>query len=352
MNERNRRGSVSGGRAPPQVSFVQVREPSEESVLRAVRNAMELAGWRGAVQGGRVFVKINAVSAWKVPGANTSPWVLKAVLEVLREKKLDILVGDGDTATSRSLRRADAAFGYSRIAAECGARFVNLSEDGYREVEIPCVHQKKVSVPETLLDVDQIISVPVMKTHTWAGFTCALKNQYGCTPQVRHRFHLFLDDFIAAINAFLQPAFAVVDGTVCMEDGGPVVGRPKVCDVILSSRDLAAADRAVARFMGLNEAGHPYILLAVQKGYGSPQPPDMVGDPFETDPFLPARGNFMSRWHRRLRYSFLEPILFRTPLFGLSAVFATLYKNLWYRREGKAHLKRIVEETPYGKEFA
>jgi uncharacterized protein (DUF362 family) len=335
------------------VAFLKVNE-GENAVQNTVKKAMELCNWKEYITGDKIFIKINAVSDLPVPGQNTSPWVLDGVLNVITEGMPDseIIVGDANTASHKQLDKSNSLWGFSRIAKRYGVKFKNLSNDTLHEIDVEGKYLHTLLLPETVITSDSIVTVPVMKCHTWAKITCSLKNQFGCIPQSRHVFHLFLDDVIVDINSFLRPSFSIVDGTIGLENGGPVMGKPKVCDVIIAAHDLVAADTVVTKFMGFDPYEIPYIKLANDRGIGNMNEYEIIGTPFTQKPFIRASDNIVSYWHKKLRMSFLEPILFRTSIFDFLSWLSTGYQRLWYKRYGTKYAKQIFKDSWYAKQFA
>lgn len=313
------------------VSFVNT-SPNQKDLLPAVRRAMELIGWEKYIKDGRILIKINAVSGFLIPGANTSPLVLDAVLNILRENfsSSELIVVDTDSAARSQFDKACELWGYTKVAARYGATIVNLLHQHWVEVPVDGLFLKKLFMPEKVLDADTIISVPVIKTHTWSMMSCSLKNQLGFTPKNRHLFHPYLDQVIPDINLACRVHLAVVDGTIGLEAGGPVMGRPKVCNVILSGNDLVAVDSVVCRYMGIDPKEIAYIRLSEKMGIGSTQNVKLVGDEFQINCFVPAIQNLNSVWHKRLRMSPFGDILFRSFAFRLMSYASTTYQIYWF----------------------
>ncbi len=76
-----------------------------------------------------------------------------------------------------------------RVIEKYGLEWVNLSKQEFVEVEVPGARAlPKIRLPEILLRTE-LITIPVMKTHNKTTITGALKNQWGCLPKDRHRYH-------------------------------------------------------------------------------------------------------------------------------------------------------------------
>lgn len=324
-------------------------------VRSAVREAMELASWRDHIPAGsRVALKPNLCWDLPLPGAQTSPWVFEAVVEVLKEHVADIVVVeagqitvDGDKALERT--------GVGRIVRKHGLPFVNMSHGGFFTTELEngyVLH--KVDVPEVLRD-RVLVTLPVLKTHGTTTITGALKNQWGCLKKLRHNYHLVVDEAIADLNDLLHPAFAIMDGTVGMEGSGPKTGMPKVADLVLASADLVALDAVAATVMGFDAARIPHIQLAGQRGLGEAdvrrvqvRGVDLATLDFR---FEPPVQNFMVKMEFLLRRSKVKRFFFDTPVLSLLAWAAKFWNWLWYRRVGVPARNRIIADTRYGPQW-
>ncbi len=68
------------------VIFLNVQDISEAGVFATVKKAMELGRWDEFIKGPKIFLKINGISDQVVPGQCTSPWVLEAVIRIVKEQ--------------------------------------------------------------------------------------------------------------------------------------------------------------------------------------------------------------------------------------------------------------------------
>jgi uncharacterized protein (DUF362 family) len=125
-----------------------------------------------------------------------------------------------------------------------------------------------LTLPETLKQVDWIVSVAKMKTHHWAGVTLSMKNLFGVMPGSYYGWpknilhHAGIEGSIVDINAAVKPQLAIVDGIIGMEGDGPIMGTPKEAGVLVMGRNLPAVDATCARIMGINPRRIPYLEMA------------------------------------------------------------------------------------------
>ncbi len=138
--------------------------------------------WRELVKSEKIFVKVNLISSEFVPGQCTSPLILSEVLHLLHDEGFDVCVGDSDLATSRQCNKAAIVWNHKKITEQYNFRFQNLSDHKLINVKVNGRIFKTLDVPQTVLDSDSVITLPVLKTHYLTGLTCGLKNSWGvCT---------------------------------------------------------------------------------------------------------------------------------------------------------------------------
>ncbi len=166
------------------VSHLDVRAKTKAEFLEEVRKVHH-------VRGEKIFIKPNLLSDQLVPGQCTSPWVLEGLIRTIKEQmpNAKIFVGDADVATSRQVERAAKDWGIKDICKKFGIQFINLSKQSTKKVNIRGEIFKTIDLPKILLDVDCIVTVPVIKSHNVTSMTCSLKNQWGCLPRIRHQYH-------------------------------------------------------------------------------------------------------------------------------------------------------------------
>lgn len=339
------------------VALKQIAKPSLRALVTAVGELLELAPLNTGDLGQTCLIKLNAMSREVLPGRNTSPWFLEAVLENLRDRfnGVSFILADTDVAGYPQFADACCNWGYDDIARRFGLEIVNLGKDQTLPVatgnpEVPVVH-----LPRTLERVNFIINLPVIKTHVLTGITCCLKNHWGLMPTFRYQHHVRVNQVIAEINRQVKKTvYNLVDGTVCIEGPGPKTGRPKVCSVVMAGADRVALDSAVLDFMAMPREMAPHVTLAAERGVGSLQY-EIVGDAFVPQPFERPQvsGDLVSLLERTLRGVPLVGGLFYHPWVApLLGLVGTKYNELvWFRRFGLAYQEDVLKDSFYGQEF-
>lgn len=335
----------------PKVSIVQVRQ----SVPEAVREAMELADWKGFVsRGAGVALKPNLGFDFFLPGTVTGPWVVEGVIQTIQEYVGPIyLVESGQVLVN--VEKAWRQTGMADLCRRYGVSWVNMSKGPFRKLKVPdSLVLKEVEVPEILLRTT-LITIPVMKTHGRTVITGALKNQWGCLRELRHNYHLVLDEALADVNALLKPAFAVMDGTVGLEGNGPKSGRPRIADRVLASGDAVALDTIAAKVMGFDPQAIGHIQLCARRGLGLSDPDqiEVVGEDAAglNLGFQRGRNNLVALVEIALRRSFLRGLVFHTPLLNFLAWGAIGWYGIWYLSAGRRYRDRILAHPFYGAQW-
>lgn len=329
------------------VAIYRVSTPTRQAVRDTVLKAIDAVdGFSGLPESGRILVKVNCVSAFLTPGANTSPWMLDAVLHALRSRRpqLRFIVADSDSSARTHVEAGFRLWGYDRICEEHGVELVNLARHGWTAVDLGVPSVPRAEVSTLALGCDAVVAVPVLKTHTWSGGSCAMKSLYGLFGPNRHNYHLWLDEVIVALQKIYPVALCVVDGLVGMEAGGPVMGRPRELGVVAAGREAAAVDAAVFDLVGMR-VGH--VELAARRSVLQ-----QVGDdPGTIQPFVPAKQNLNSRMHYFLRHLPGGRLLFETFLFHPLRWASTAYQIFWYYWHGRRSRRLFYKQSPWAAMF-
>lgn len=230
--------------------------------------------------GARVLVKPNAGRvAAPGTGTNTSPAVVAAVVDALREAGAVVSVGDSPIA-GVGPREALEASGIAEVVRARGVPLLDLDLRPSVTVELPegrAVDRLKVCAD--IFDHDLIVSVPVTKTHMHTGVTLSVKNMKGCLwRRSKVTLHMLapvegmseksLDIAICDLARVLRPHLAVIDGTLGMQGLGPSAGTPKHLGAIIIGADPFAADAVACALMGRRACDVAHLRLGADAGYG------------------------------------------------------------------------------------
>ena len=338
------------------VIFRELRNPSFEEIEKIVEDILKKTGVCSNDIGNYCLLKINAMSREVLPGRNTSPWVLEATLKNLKDNfpSIEFVIGDSDVAGYRQFKQACINWGYTEIAKKYGVEIVNLSEDVYIEKPTDSPHLPIIALPRTVMDVDSIINIPVIKTHVLSGITCCLKNHWGLLPKCRYKYHTRVSETIAEINNQIRKTVLnIADGTVCIEGSGPKTGNPILGSAIFGGVDRVAVDSAVLAFMGFSLKLAPHLILSEKKGIGSLRY-EIVGDELRQKDFKPPviGKDIVSYVERKLRrIPVMGKLLYSQHIAHILGWIGTKYNEIvWFNLYGKRY-RSIILNTPYESEF-
>jgi uncharacterized protein (DUF362 family) len=256
----------------------------------AVEKAIDLLGGMETVARGkeRIMLKPNLVNARSED--TTNPEVIKALAGLMKKSGKDVSIGEGSAAAAGfnvkdgvSCRTKKPEIldpmqqfvfdelGYTELAKSLDVPLVNLHSGDIAEVDVPGAFVfDKVSLHQSLTEVDLLCSVPMMKTHGLASVTLGIKNLVGVFPgtayySVRWGMH----ETASAVEpsgtsaAIVDMARAnrlglvVIDGSMAMEGQGPSVGfggKLLKMDVIVAGTNPLATDMVAAHMMGFEPA--------------------------------------------------------------------------------------------------
>jgi uncharacterized protein (DUF362 family)/Pyruvate/2-oxoacid:ferredoxin oxidoreductase delta subunit len=256
----------------PKVSIVRAGRYDPEEIFFAVRRAVDLLGGISdyVKKDEKILLKPNVLSA-KPPesGIDTHPEVLRAVARLVREEGAEVVVGDspGGFYFKESDSTYEAA-GIKKVCKEEGLRLVAF--DKARNVN-------GIPVAAVVKEVDGVISIPKMKTHSLTTITGAVKNSYGLAvglykahchfkaPRPAEFARYVVDVFECAV-----PRLVVMDGVVAMEGDGPAAGRLRQAGLILASNDCVACDAVFAALIGLSPLSIETTEEAYKRKLGEP----------------------------------------------------------------------------------
>jgi uncharacterized protein (DUF362 family) len=135
--------------------------------------------------------------------------------------------------------------GIAEAARRAGAETVFFEDHGWVKVEINGRYLREVEVSEWFFKVDRVINLPVIKTHSYAGYSICFKNFVGAThfsqrPYLVDRRHW--EEVVAELNLAFRPDLNIVDGTRTMVEGGPWEGTAAETNLVMASGDRLACD--------------------------------------------------------------------------------------------------------------
>jgi uncharacterized protein (DUF362 family) len=218
-----------------------------DDVARMVHHAIDLIGGLEPLQlgGMHVLLKPNVVGG-EAPPITTDPRVVQALGHLVQQQSPAALaVGEMSAVMALPTRRHLEHTGMVQAAHAVGAEVLAFDEGEWVEVRPAGVeYTKTVYVAKGAHEAQRLISVPVIKTHRHASFSCALKNTVGCVHGKNKpwMYGAGWEAAVAELNTAIRPHLYVVDGLQSLVRGGPWAGEAAPTRVILASGDPIATD--------------------------------------------------------------------------------------------------------------
>jgi uncharacterized protein (DUF362 family) len=278
------------------VSIVRV---SSGNIEGAVEEAIDLLGGINAVTKGKnsILLKPNLVA----PGRDftTKPEVVKAIARIMQKAGKKVMIGEGSAAAPsfniigeeicRTNKREILdgmqkyvfdTLGYTELATSLNVPLINLHSGNI--VEVPLKNglaANSVKIHKTLVDVDLVCSIPMMKTHSLATVTLAMKNLIGLYPGTEYySARSWLHDRAAEkgsngvayeildMNHAVTTGLSIIDASTAMEGNGPSSGTLVDMGLIVAGTSPLATDMVGASLMGFDISEIPFLKLAHETG--------------------------------------------------------------------------------------
>ncbi len=235
----------------PAPVFIARGQRYDGPLERTIRDGLLATGIDPAKLAGRkVLLKPNLVEPVRTsPHMTTHPAMVLATAEVFRRWGATVVVGEAPG----HVRDTEMALSESRLGPALRDAKLPFADLNYEEVRWAPNRGKASKLdglyfPRSVFEADLIVSMPKLKTHHWMGCTVSLKNMYGVLPGVAYGWpknvlhHAGIPQTVFDINASLPKMIAVVDGVVCMEGDGPIMGSPKPLGIVAVGLQPAAVD--------------------------------------------------------------------------------------------------------------
>ena len=198
-------------------------------------------------------------------GVTTHPLLVKALTEILKDIGAHVIIGDSPSLGPFQL--VAKRTGMSEVAKSEGVEIINLDQSV--TVHTPSGFSfKKIELDPRVLEVNHVINLPKLKTHSMTLLTLGVKNLFGCVPGMKKSsWHLkagidreAFSTLLLEIALTVKPSLTILDAVWGMEGNGPSAGDLRFIGKLIASKDPLALDRAVVEGLGL----YPEDLLTLK----------------------------------------------------------------------------------------
>ena len=216
---------------------------------------------------GSIIIKPNLTNS-AGPPVTTNVAIVEAIYKYCRPRTdAEIMIGEGcgDGTTLKTFK----ANGYTDLAERNGIRLIDLNREKTVTLKNDRALQlKQFHIPEVVRDAF-VISVPVLKDHSFTVTTISMKNMFGIAPASHYKGSWNKSKLhspsthrsVVDVCLYKKPDLCVVDASVALA-GMHLHGRERKLGVILAGLDPVAVDTVGSEMMGHDPSKIEYLRLA------------------------------------------------------------------------------------------
>lgn len=216
-----------------------------------------------------ILLKPNLINADPHP-VTTPAACCEALVHYIRAcSRARIVVAEGCGVPEMSTDEIFARLGYTALARRLGIDLVDLNSAPVQTIADPGGEgHPPMMLPEIAL-THYLVSVPVLKAHSLADLTGAMKNMMGLLPPDHYgsggawrkaSFHADLHRNIRALNRCRAPDLSLMDASVGLASfhlGGPPCDPPAA--TLIAGYDPREVDRRAAGLLNLDWRRIPHL---------------------------------------------------------------------------------------------
>ena len=218
-------------------------------------------------QDGLIIIKPNLTNS-SPPPVTTPVGAVEAVFRYCKRRtEAEIAIGEG----AGQGRTGDVfrALGYVYLAKKYNIELIDFNEAETITLENINAFQLKTFHMPRIVQHAFIISLPVLKDHSFTETTIAMKNMFGIAPGKfyaagwnKSKLHSpSTDKSVVDICLYKKPALSIVDASVALK-GMHLAGTHKKLGLILASFDPVAVDTLGSELLGHNPKRLDFLTLA------------------------------------------------------------------------------------------
>ena len=216
---------------------------------------------------GLIIIKPNLTNS-SPPPVTTSVAAAEAIYNYCKfHTKAEIVIGEG-CGTGRT-PDVFAKLGYTDLASKYGLKLIDFNEAETIVLENDNALQLKRFYMPKIVQQAFVISLPVLKDHSFTKTTIAMKNMFGIAPGRfysgswnKSKLHSpSTDKSVVDICLYKKPDLSVVDASIALK-GMHLAGTHKNIGLILAGLDPVAVDTLGSKLLGHNPKKVDYLTLA------------------------------------------------------------------------------------------
>lgn len=214
-----------------------------------------------------IIIKPNLTNADKPPVTTNVAAAEAVYLYCKKHCEAEILIGEG--CGSGTTQQAFNANGYTKLADKYGISLIDFNKSETVLVKNEKAFQlTEFHMPKIVQDAF-VISLPILKDHSFTKTTVAMKNMFGIAPEPfyksswnKSKLHSpSTHKSVVDVCLYKKPGLSVVDAVVALT-GMHLSGRPKNVNLILAGFDPVAVDAVASRLLGHDPKAIEYLQIA------------------------------------------------------------------------------------------
>lgn len=220
-----------------------------------------------------ILIKPNLVDSIKFP-VTTHRDCVSAIIDYIRNyTDARIIIAEGCGCPNKETAQVFKELGYTELAQEKSVELMDLNKAPLIKLKNPKFKVLPVCyLPEVAMR-SFILSVPVLKAHSFSSVTLSLKNMLGFAPPEYYQrsgywkksfFHQDMHNSIFELNLYRTPDMVLLDASVGMPDyhlGGRECSPP--VNKIIAGTDAGEVDKIGAELLGFDWRDIPHIYKFV-----------------------------------------------------------------------------------------
>ncbi|MBZ4671934.1 DUF362 domain-containing protein [Deferribacterales bacterium Es71-Z0220] len=202
-------------------------------------------------------------------GVTTHPEFIRAVIKALKKNgDFQILLGDSPGANFKNYEKVLEVTGIKKVCKDENIEIISI--ESYKPLNID-----DMVISSVFENVDLIINLPKLKTHSLTGLTLAVKNLFGLIPGTNkvnyHRKNPVDTDLADSIfkiyDLVKDKTIHILDGIIAHEGDGPSRGTPVSLNLVAAATDAVSLDMAICDILDLDREICLTNCSAIKKGY-------------------------------------------------------------------------------------